>query len=82
MTDNKTTTRKLKKFTVFRQKINRKKEIILAILSNHTYVCEYPDPDTCPKYNTNTGLCIDCNVRCNYRKKFKKFIHQKNSKET
>lgn len=62
--------RSLKKITLFRQKINRKKSIILAILSKHTCECEYPDPDVCPKYNPETGLCIDHKVRCDYRKKY------------
>lgn len=72
--------RKLKKITIFRQKINRKKSIILAILSKDTYECLYPDPDMCPAYNPETGLCIDCKNKCSYRKKLTN-SESKNSKE-
>ena len=71
MTKNNKQTHKLTKITILRQKINRKKEIILAILSKHSYECHYPDPNTCPKYNPKTGLCIDPNIRCTYRKKLR-----------
>lgn len=72
--------RRLTKITLFHQKISRKTSILLAIFSDNKYICQYPDPDACPKYNPKNGFCIDHNVRCSYRKKCKNLIKTKNSK--
>lgn len=61
--------RRLTKITLFRQKINRKKSIILALISKNQYECHYPDPDKCSKYDCYTGCCIDNHIQCGYRKK-------------
>lgn len=62
--------KKLKKITVFTQRLSAKTHLIISIISGKSYICNYPDPDDCPRYDRETKLCTDHNVRCSYRTKY------------
>lgn len=63
--------RKLRKLKVFQQKLNRKKKLIVAIMSSPDWLCNYPDPDACQNYDPKTGCCMDTKITCSYRRKCK-----------
>lgn len=38
--------------------------------------CKYPDPDNCPNYDDNTGLCLNNKTKCSYRESNKNKTNQ------